>query len=50
MYGGLSGYVSTGSALVQKSMMYRQKSLPMYGGLSGSTNRHLPYKLLKWIY
>ena len=24
------------------TMMYRQKSPPMYGGLSGSTNRHLP--------
>jgi hypothetical protein len=50
MYDGLSGYFSKGSALVQKSMMYRQKSLPMYGDLSGSTNRHLPYELLKWTY
>ena len=32
------------------TMMYRQKSLPMYGGLSGSTNRRLPYELLKWTY
>jgi hypothetical protein len=29
------------------TMMYRQKSPPIYGGLSGSTNRHLPYELLK---
>ena len=42
MYGGLSGYVSTGSALVWNSNSDRQKSSPMYGGLSGSTNRHLP--------
>jgi hypothetical protein len=44
--GGLSGYVSTGSALVRKSNYDRQKSPPMYGGLSGSTNRHFPYDLL----
>jgi hypothetical protein len=45
---GLSLHVLPLSSSV--TVIYREKSPPMYGGLSGSTNRQLPYEILKWTY
>jgi hypothetical protein len=51
MYNGLSGYVSTGSDLRRKSNYDVQANPPpIYSGLTGSNNRHLPYGLLKWTF